>query len=169
MPQSTGPKTARGKARSSRNAVKHGLLASKWLTPEQKKDLATLITNLEAEYQPETATQHLMIERIAMGMTKLRRLHELESALHVKAQHDVAQLVSQGSRLFTGIAPALAMASAMPAPKNLMLLARYQTSLDRQISKAIGELIVLKGNAAAPVATKSVMSLDMPVDRLDRD
>ena len=81
----------------------------------------------------------------------------------------VAQMVARGSALFAGIAPDLAMASAMPAPKQLMLLATLLDRAGPPISKAIGELIILKGDASSPVTTKSVLSLDMPADRLDTE
>lgn len=153
MTQSTGPKTAKGKARSSLNAVKHGLLSSRWLSPEEQENLAELIADLEAEYQPDTATQRIMIERIAMGMTKLRRLHELENAAYAKAQKDATAFMGFRSTPHTGSDADLAKANAMPPIPQLNLLARYQTSLDRQISKAIGELMVLK-NLKLSIPTK---------------
>jgi hypothetical protein len=38
-------------------------------------------------------------------------------------------------------------AAAMPDIRQVDLLSRYQTTLDRQLSKSIGELMVLKANA----------------------
>ncbi len=155
MPKSTGPKTEKGKARSSLNAVKHGLLSSRWLSPDEQQSLASLIADLEAEYQPETATQRIMIERIAMSMTKLRRLHELENAVYAKAQQDSEELMNKRFVQYVGMDKELIKASAMPPVPQLTLLARYQTSLDRQISKAIGELMLIKNGGLEAVATNS--------------
>lgn len=155
MPRSTGPKTQSGKARSSLNAVKHGLLSSKWLSPEEHQSLATLIADLETEYRPDTATQRIMIERIAMSMTKLRRLHELENAIYAKAQQDSEELMNKRFVQYAGMDKDLIKASAMPPVPQLTLLARYQTSLDRQISKAIGELMLIKSGGLGAVATNS--------------
>lgn len=154
MTRSTGPKTTKGKATSSLNAVKHGLLASKWLSPDEQENLALLIADLESEYQPDTATQRIMIERIAMSMTKLRRLHELENAIYAKAQQESEKLMQQWPHHDIDKNKELIKVSAMPPVPQLTLLARYQTSLDRQISKAIGELMLIK-NAASPLIEAS--------------
>jgi hypothetical protein len=147
MSLSTGLKTPQGKQRSSLNAVKHGILSSKWLSQDELDAFNHLVQDLESEYQPDTATQRIMVERIAMAMTKLRRLYALENALHLKAQHEAAVAAdSPRAKFVLNISPDLAKASAMPSLKQLDLMARYQTSLDRQISKTIGELIHLKNN-----------------------
>lgn len=109
-----------------------------------------LVQDLDSEYQPDTATQRIMVERIAMAMTKLRRLYELENALHLKAQHEAIDAAEspRGRFALNKQPPDLAKASAMPSIKQLDLMARYQTSLDRQISKIIGELIHLKSSTS---------------------
>jgi hypothetical protein len=140
----TGPITAAGKQSASRNAIKHGLRARKWLTPQEQEDHAQLIHDLLGEHQPKTATEHIMVERIAMGMTKLRRLQQVEDAMYARERYDREQATLPSSRRL----PADLLAdSAMPSIKVLDTLSRYQTSLDRQISKAIGELMVLKERA----------------------
>lgn len=131
----------------SRNALKHGLRASKWLSPEERDDFEALATDLQAEYQPSTATQRILVERIAMCMSKLRRLHTIEDALFHKAR--VGGVKSKMD--FTPGASATTQeqteAAAMPPLKQVDVLTRYQTTLDRQLSKSIGELMVLKANA----------------------
>ena len=140
----TGPTSPKGKQKVSGNALKHGLRAQKWLNPEEKRDFDALARDLTAEYQPATATEWLMVERIAMGMTKLRRLQRVEDAMYAKARWEVANPIALRTR---GLDPQLAAESTMPPIKILDTLARYQTSLDRQVSKAIGELILLKERA----------------------
>ena len=41
MAGKTGPTSPRGKAKVSRNALKHGIRASKWLNPDEQRDLET--------------------------------------------------------------------------------------------------------------------------------
>lgn len=77
---STGPKTPQGKQRSTFKAVKHGILSRKWLRQDELDAFNYPIQNLESEYQPNKATQRIMIERLALAMTKLRRLYALENA-----------------------------------------------------------------------------------------
>jgi hypothetical protein len=153
----TGPTSLRGKHKVSGNAVKHGLRARKWLSPEEEKDFSTLTRNLVAEYEPTTATEWLMVERIAMGMTKLRRLQDVEDAMYAKARWETANPIGGLSRR---IDSELAAECSMPPIKILDTLARYQTALDRQISKAIGELILLKNKTHIAESIASPLVLD---------
>jgi hypothetical protein len=138
----TGPTTPKGKKTVSRNAFKHGLRASKWLTTEEQADHSQLLKALLEEHAPQTATEHLMIERIAMSMTKLGRLQRIEDAMYAKAKWDLENSIVTPR---SGRAP-MALDAAMPPIKLLDPLARYQTSLERQISKSIGELLTLKNH-----------------------
>jgi hypothetical protein len=145
-PKATGPTTPAGKAKVSKNALTHGLRARKWLTTEEQEDFAALMQDLVNEYQPQTATEQLMVERIAVGMTKLRRLQQVEDAMYAKAR-----LESTRSNMIRSepLDRQLIVDAAMPPIKVLDTLARYQTSLDRQISKTIGELLVLQDRSKA--------------------
>ena len=144
MATSTGPKTSAGKKTSSQNAVKHGLLAGKWLPPDEKAALEKLLFDLLGEYGPATATRQIMIERIALGMTKLRRLHVMEDAMHASARITNINRKRAGEPEFKWVDDDLLEAGALPPIEAWGLLARYQTALNRQISKAIGELLALK-------------------------
>lgn len=148
---STGPRTEIGKATSSKNAVKHGLLAGKYLPIEEKDALEKLVSDLTEEYQPATATQFLMIERIGMAMTKLRRLHVIEDALHASARAHASAMKKSGAVESRWIPEDLVEAVAVPPLEVWSLVGRYQTSLSRQISKSVGELLVLKGTVAVSV------------------
>ena len=147
MAGNTGPTSPAGKAKVSRNALKHGLRASKWLSPDEKCDFEALAKDLYEEYQPSTATQRILVERIAMCMSKLRRLHSIEDALFHKARIAAIEVHSKFHFHTSDITSEEAQASAMPELKQVDVLARYQTTLDRQLSKSIGELMVLKANA----------------------
>ena len=135
----TGPATPKGKSRVASNAVKHGLRASKWMSADETADYNYISAALEEEHQPQTATERLTIERIAMAMTKLRRLQRVEDAMYEKARWDV-----DNPFLPSGRKPPMAKEAALPPIKVLDTLNRYQTTLERQISKSIGELLVLK-------------------------
>lgn len=150
----TGPTSTQGRQKVSGNAVKHGLRAQKWLTAEEQADYAALTKELIAEYIPATATEWLMVERIAMGMTKLRRLQAVEDAMYAKARWETANPIIPRNR---GMAPELAEASSMPPIKVLDTLARYQTSIDRQVSKALGELLMLKDRARPALADTTTL------------
>ena len=147
MASTTGPKSAVGKDKVSRNALKHGLRASKWLSPAEQQDFNTLAADLWAEYRPSTATQRILVERIAMAMSKLRRLRTIEDALFHKARVDGVDFSLMHHPNTSTMQLEQLEAAAMPPFQQIDTLVRYQTALDRQLSKAIGELMVLKGNA----------------------
>lgn len=149
MAGKTGPTSAQGKAKVSGNAVKHGLRSNRWMSTDEKKTFEALVADLEQEYQPSTATQRILMERIAMCTTKLRRLHLIEDARFFKARvDDVTNRLSVFPNS-TALKLEQTEAGALPPLPLLETLSRYQTTLDRQLSKAIGELMVLKANEVA--------------------
>jgi len=80
---STGPKTSSGKARSSRNALKHGLLAKDVVidtpgTTENRADFDALLADLLAELQPQGIIEETLVERIATCYWRLRRAQRFE-------------------------------------------------------------------------------------------
>ncbi len=81
--KSTGPKTPAGKARSSRNALKHGLLSQQVVIDtgdgvESLQDFQTLLRRLHAEFQPTTVMEAALVERIATCFWRLRRAQRFE-------------------------------------------------------------------------------------------
>ncbi len=81
--RSTGPRTARGKANSRRNALKHGFLAKELLIAggegkESSAEFAQLLQGLTDYFQPEGLPEELLVEQIAAAYWRLRRLHQHE-------------------------------------------------------------------------------------------
>jgi hypothetical protein len=161
MAGKTGPTSKAGKEKSSRNATKHGLRASKWLSVTEQLDFEQLMADLEAEYQPSTATQRILVERIATCVGKLRRLQGIEDAMFEKAriEHVESEYRFHPERAANTVERI--RAAATPPLHQLDTLVRYQTTLDRQLSKAIGELMVLKDRekSAVQIQTLSVQTL----------
>ena len=153
MAGKTGPISAKGKAKVAGNALKHGLRSNRWMFPDEQLDFEALVADLEAEYNPSTATQRILVERIALCTTKLRRLHTIEDVRFHKARvDDVSDLLKRYPNS-SAVKVQQAEAGALPPLPFLDTMARYQTTLDRQVSKAIGELMVLKANANALLNT----------------
>jgi hypothetical protein len=152
MAGKTGPTSEAGKQKVAGNAVKHGLRSNKWMLPEERKSFDALAADLHAEYQPNTATQCILVERIAICMSKLRRLRTIEDAQF----HEARSLARERYLKFrqgTAVTLEEVQAAAMPDVRQVELLSRYQTTLDRQLSKSIGELMVLKANAMLSLPT----------------
>ena len=75
--KSTGPKTPEGKARSRRNALKHGLLADQVLITdgdgaEDPHDFHALLDQFYADHQPASALEKMLVERIAALQCRAR-------------------------------------------------------------------------------------------------
>ncbi len=74
--KSTGPRTARGKAAVRLNSVTHGLTAQSILTYGEEGELAELQAvraALEAEWQPQTITETLLLDEASACWWRLRR------------------------------------------------------------------------------------------------
>jgi hypothetical protein len=81
--KSRGPKTPEGKARASRNALKHGMRAQKYLVlPEEDADeFAGLEAELVAELAPVGALQTVLARRVAVAAWRLARADRIEADL----------------------------------------------------------------------------------------
>lgn len=80
--QSTGPRSPEGKAVASRNAVKHGLLASTTLLPdEDPAELEAFAEGLLDDLQPQGAAEELLVERIVSSAWRLRRAGRIETGV----------------------------------------------------------------------------------------
>jgi hypothetical protein len=78
--RSTGPSSAEGKARSSRNSFKHGLHAKDLVLPnEDPAELDRLRASLRAEHQPVNTTEEMLVNDLAENFWRLRRMREFET------------------------------------------------------------------------------------------
>jgi hypothetical protein len=93
--KSTGPRTKEGKARSSRNALKHGFCASgSSLAPlEDRKAYAAFTAAIIDSLRPATAIEEDLAHRIADLSWRLRRIPDAEAAL--LARDTMADLLSK--------------------------------------------------------------------------
>jgi hypothetical protein len=131
--KSTGPKTPEGKARSARNAVKHGLLSRRPVLPEEDgEQFEELRTNLFAELWPETALEKLLVHRLAGVQWRLARIPTLEAELFERFRVDPL-----GNDEGLGAAWAR---DAGPYGGALTRLARYETMLERSAVRLLAEL-----------------------------
>ena len=80
--KSTGPKTQNGKARSSQNAVRHGLTAETVIGPlEDPADYRAFELAVTTGYDAETAVERELVLRLASLLWRLRRATSVETGL----------------------------------------------------------------------------------------
>jgi len=71
---STGPQTPEGKARSCRNAFKHGLSSKHFVIDgEDYLYIDQTLDDLIEHYQPQSQDEYLLLERIVHGMINRQR------------------------------------------------------------------------------------------------
>ncbi|MFP4361181.1 MAG: hypothetical protein ACLFTG_10950 [Alphaproteobacteria bacterium] len=79
--RSTGPKTAEGKARASRNARRHGLAAGDVVDPRERGEAEAHRTGLEQALRPRDHLEAGIVERMARALARLDRIDRLESGV----------------------------------------------------------------------------------------
>jgi hypothetical protein len=87
--RSRGPVTSDGKARSSRNALKHGLCAEHHVVVEGESPeaFAAFEAALLADLAPEGALQTLLAGRIVRAAWRLERAERIEADLFAREMH----------------------------------------------------------------------------------
>ena len=80
--KSTGPKTPAGKAAVKLNGLRHGLRARTVILPgENADDFHQLCDDLEAEWRPQSRTEHFYLEQMAISQWKLTRIERAEKSI----------------------------------------------------------------------------------------
>jgi hypothetical protein len=139
--RSRGPKTTEGKARSSRNALKHGLRAQKFvvLPDEDATEFEAQEAALLAELAPEGALQTLLARRIAAAAWRLSRADRIEAELFAQQGTGDGDLGLALIRDGNG-------ARAFPT------LLRYRGAAEAELWRALKALKTLQAETAAMAA-----------------
>jgi hypothetical protein len=141
---SRGPATPEGKARASRNALKHGLAAARHLLLEGE-DHATyeqLLTDLVQDLAPATELEAQLVRRLAATLWKQERADRLETdILADQPKHDLAYAADHHTLV---VNPAATIQLA-----RFNALRAYQAQLGREASRLLRELRLLRQEAIA--------------------
>ena len=116
---STGPKSAQGRAISSRNSQKHGLTAKQVVIQgENIEEFEDLKRSLYEDHKPANTMEQLLVNEIAENYWRLMRARRLETEL---LDRDLEAALSDDN-------------------KQLDKIRRYMTSIERAWHKAITQL-----------------------------
>ena len=153
--KSTGPKTATGKKRVSRNAVRHGFF-SKFLLiqhqdgKESQREFDDFYASVDKHYQPVGFLEELWMEKIAVWSWRLRRLIRCESGQIARAlaghSYEIRQsradllVDSDSTSLSSPEMDAMTDHLFLPEKEELDKLLRHEVMISRELNHAIAEL-----------------------------
>ena len=147
---SKGPVTLEGKASSSQNALRHGMLSQTVVLEGESKDLfEQLLTSIAAELQPRTAIETGLIERMAIAHWRQMRTWAVQKAsLDLEMTRPENAAASKPARFAT-------VFKNLSDNSNLLnVVDRYESSFERGYYRALSYLMKLRENpgnqAAAP-------------------
>jgi hypothetical protein len=140
---SRGPKTAKGKARSAQNALKHGLCAEEFvvLHDEDEQAFAALEAALLDELAPQGVLQRLLAGRIVRAAWRLERAERIETEMFEEYKQGDGDL-------------ALALIRDGNGARSFDTLLRYRGSALAEFFRALRLLQALQDEARAIVAPR---------------
>ena len=140
--KSTGPRTPEGKARSSQNALKHGLLArDAVMADEDPAEYDRQLQILEENLFPKNAIEFEFVLQIADARWRLRRITRIEAGLTTYQYHGTDRATRE--RYPDTVVPGrngenqLLGKSMQDHTQALHNLARYRTMTSRDITRAL--------------------------------
>ena len=144
--RSTGPRTPAGKARSSTNALRHGLCATAVvIRGENAAELEALAERMRADLGPVGELEERLVERVVGLVWRLRRLGMIEAGVferyRIEGVHRLGAFLADEwkSKVATDSRAVLGDAFAAAADA-LGTLSRYEAGLDRSLYAALHEL-----------------------------
>jgi hypothetical protein len=166
--KSTGPRTPEGKARSSRNALTHGLTSSlnHGLTAEDLTALGedldllpSLIQHFTASWNPTTPYENILVKRLAEIQVRRDRCARIETGL---LDPNIGPVTPSDSRptINSAIAGAFAEREA-----SFNILSRYESNLSREFDRTQKQLIAARKENLPPVDLPTSRATDLPVCR----
>jgi hypothetical protein len=158
--KSRGPVTPEGRAKSSRNSLRHGLSAKAILLPAESREQFQLLLDAHIQqFQPANAVEMDLVEAMAVARWRLRRIWAIETSL---LDHELQRRAEDMDDEFTEMSAEdrLAWVFQKLADNNqsLSLLARYEGNLNRAFDRAFKQLNILKSqrqNEPKPVGPAS--------------
>jgi hypothetical protein len=149
--KSTGPKTAAGKRRVARNAIKHGFFSKYILVqhPEAEESQAEydeLRSAIYSHFQPLGVLEEFWVERIVVSSWRWRRVLRAESGHIARALYHERQLAkAESEHSDEAGAPDLEPDRAtdhlfVPTNGDLNNILRYDVTINKQLNHAIAQL-----------------------------
>jgi hypothetical protein len=140
--RSGGPSSVEGKDRASRNAMKHGLTARKWLLVDEDPELLEILFEEAYAYFKPVSIEYELVDEAIEVMWRLRRVKVFETALINWQRHKI------GNDPFGAMVPSadagnkwhFARALDVLLEGSLFKLNRYETSLQRRLAAIVKQI-----------------------------
>lgn len=165
---STGPRTAKGKARSARNALKHGLTAGEVLLPTEEAGVFNAFSEgLRASLAPVGELESMLVERIVVSAWRWRRVVRLERVHQVFQIENTSDEIERfgGAGSYSGLSEE--GVEGLEAEKRitaLVNLSRYEGAIERSLYRALHELERLQAaRRGVAVALPVMVDVDVAV------
>jgi hypothetical protein len=131
--RSTGPRTPDGKARAAQNALRHGLTSRRLvLRDEEEEAFLEFRAALSAELRPLSTLETALVTRVAAQLWRLARVPAIEAGLFERLR----SFALGGDE---GLGGAFAR-DALVGEGAFSKLARYESTLERSVSRLLSEL-----------------------------
>jgi hypothetical protein len=140
---STGPRTEEGKAKSSLNAMKHGLTATHLLIPtESADDFEAHAASLRAHFAPADPLRSLLVDQLIAAAWRLRRARLFERLILEQRADDIKENLDDDGTTYNDPADyfALAYRGDCSGEKALDTLSRHETRIERAFYRALKAL-----------------------------
>jgi len=136
--KSTGPKTPEGRAAVRLNGLKHGLTSQILVLPgESISDFEHLLDSLEAEHQPTTPTEVILVRQMAMASWRLNRILHMEAShYHIRR----SDLEDNFEEYYTNLTEPDRHAIIAADDKTLINFARYEAQMERSFHRNLTAL-----------------------------
>lgn len=132
-----GPKTEAGKDIVRLNALQHGLLCKEvLLRGEKQAALNELRAQLITKFQPQGALEEVLVERIVSSLWRLKRAIRVETQfIQAEINYCGLDFVVDEARSWNKV-----VTEQLGEGKGWLNLMRYETTIERQMYKAMHEL-----------------------------
>ena len=162
--KSRGPVTAEGKARSSQNALTHGLTAATVVLPGESEDrFHALLASMVEAYVPGTDYEVSLVEKMAALTWQQDRLLAIDTeTLNVQMQMMAPAVDAETANLSPVTRVTLAYRELSDNSRVLPNLDRHASRIRRQFNQLRAELLALQNARTAPETVPGVSTTGCP-------
>jgi hypothetical protein len=150
--KSTGPRTPQGKTISSRNSLVHGMTSGKFLPPDaDPQEFFQLLDQFRNRFQPFDEVEDALVERLVAAEFKMRSVRYLDAGLfHYQAETN--PMPEQFNKAGRSNPLAWAFHGDSAYYNSFSKLMRYEGFLQREFSRALRDLSMLRADRRARLA-----------------